>query len=175
MCLRNQAYMQRIKNPRNHWFSFLYWKLCYLLLFILVPWLATEASLLEVLGAFLLMATTSSLTFVLTIALNHFVVGTEFFENPRLQSDSNLEHQFLTCADWNPYSKWACWLMGGANAHVAHHLFPHLSHRHYHEISKKLPTWAANLEVPYHRFGFLRGLQSHFRFLYLMGRAPNVI
>jgi linoleoyl-CoA desaturase len=49
----------------------------------------------------------------------------------------------VTSVDWAPTSRLAVLLSGGANAHVAHHLFPGHHHRHLAMLSEIIAETAA--------------------------------
>ncbi len=84
-------------------------------------------------------------------------------------------HQVHTTVDFARKSRVLCWLLGGLNFQVVHHLFPRVCHIHYPALSRIIETTCHEFGVRYsaHRT-FLAGVISHFRWLRQLGR-PQVI
>lgn len=147
-------------------------KALYLALFIGLPILC-GIPLTWALAGVVVKMMAASLVFVSTIALNHYVMETTFYPaHTKRAEETYLLHNLKSSADWFPRSRWVCSLMGGANAHVAHHLFPYLSHRHYYWISDIIEKFCQERDLPYHQFTFLGGIKSHYKFLKMLGRRP---
>lgn len=124
------------------------------------------------LGALIANAT-GSFVFVAMLIGTHFADETEF---PEPGQDGAFAHDFATHAlvtslDWNPQSRLTQFVAGGANAHAAHHLFPHMSHAHYASVSRIVERTARDYGIRYNRTTFLGLVASHFRFLHKMGAA----
>ena len=171
LILRPLPYLKKIDSPSRAWTRLLMVKFFYLAFFIGLPILFGNHSLSAVFLGVAIQQIAASLVFVFTICLNHYVCETTFFTaHP---DRTHLEHQLIASADWNPTSKLYCWIMGGANAHTAHHLFPGIPHRHYWWISAEIRQFCKEHSLPYNSFSFLEGLSSHFRFLKQLGRRPS--
>jgi linoleoyl-CoA desaturase len=119
---------------------------------------------------------TAVLGIVLTVVfqLAHCVGEADF----PLPDDSTLRmpdawaaHQVRTTVDFARDSRVLCWLLGGLNFQVVHHLFPRICHIHYPALSRIIETTCAEFGVRYsaHR-SFLAGVVSHFRWLRRLGR-----
>lgn len=122
------------------------------------------------LGALIANAT-GSFVFVAMLIGTHFADETEF---PEPDADGAFGHDFATHAlvtslDWNPQSQLTQFVAGGANAHAAHHLFPHMSHAHYASVSRLVEQTAREHGIRYNRTTFRGLVASHFRFLRKMG------
>lgn len=168
---RKLPYVKKIRSRRLAWTRLLVVKLLYLGAFLFVPVLVFETPLPAILLGITLQQLTASLVFVLTICLNHYVMETTFFEDGEIRPTSHhLEHQLLSSADWYPTSRFWCCIMGGANAHTAHHLFPGHSHADYYWISRIIIDLTQKYSLPYNQFSFTGGLRSHFRFLRTLGK-----
>jgi linoleoyl-CoA desaturase len=114
-----------------------------------------------------------SVIFVFLLIGTHFAEQAEFpalDEGGWLPGNPTL-HSFATSVDWNPGSWLANAISGGANAHVAHHLFPRISHIHYIPISRIIRQTAAEFGVRYNVVSFPRLVASHFAFLHRMARV----
>lgn len=83
-------------------------------------------------------------------------------------------HQVLTTVDFARRSKLMCWLLGGLNFQVEHHLFPKICHVHYPEISKIVEATCREFGVRYNEHKTLwSGLVSHYRWLRRMGQPTG--
>jgi linoleoyl-CoA desaturase len=80
--------------------------------------------------------------------------------------DNWMEHQIHTTVNFARRSKLLCWLLGGLNFQVEHHLFPRICHVHYPEISKIVESTCREFGVRYNEHKTLwSGLASHYRWL----------
>jgi linoleoyl-CoA desaturase len=67
------------------------------------------------------------------------------------------------------------WFVGGLNYQVEHHLFPRISHVHYPAIAKIVEQKCAEHEIKYNSLPtFFGAVNSHFRFLKVLGSRPNI-
>ena len=80
-----------------------------------------------------------------------------------------VRHQFLTSVDWCPENTVLVAAFGGANAHVAHHLLPRISHGHHVALSRILAELAEKHGMPYSRTSAAGMLAAHWRALRLLG------
>jgi linoleoyl-CoA desaturase len=80
-------------------------------------------------------------------------------------------HQVQTTVDFARRSRVLCWLLGGLNFQVAHHLFPRVCHVHYPALSRIVEEACREFGVRYtaHR-SLLAGIASHYRWLRALGR-----
>lgn len=105
--------------------------------------------------------------------LAHVLESSEF---PLPTEDRKMEnswaiHQMLNTADFSPRSYLMFWFVGGLNYQVEHHLFPHISHVHYPEISKIVKRTAEQYGVPYKVMPtFVGAIYEHYKMLKKMGR-----
>ncbi len=77
-------------------------------------------------------------TIALTFQLAH-IVPIVFFPIPNEKNELEqnfMLHQLKTTADFAPNNKFLCWILGGLNFQVEHHLFPRISHVHYPAVRK---------------------------------------
>lgn len=94
---------------------------------------------------------------------------------PKVDEEGSLpfnyhEHQLSVSMDYHPKSKLANWVFGGFNSHSAHHLFPHIKHTLYTQITPFIQQKAKQYNLPYHELSILKAIQSHFLFLKKLGR-----
>lgn len=84
--------------------------------------------------------------------------------------DNWMIHQIHTTVDFARRSRLLCWLLGGLNFQVEHHLFPRICHIHYPEISRIVEATCREFGVRYNEHRTLwAGLASHYRWLRRMG------
>ena len=80
-------------------------------------------------------------------------------------------HQVQTTVDFARGNPVLCWLLGGLNFQIEHHLFNKISHVHYPAISKLVEQTCHEFGVRYAAHRTLLGaVASHFRWLIVMGR-----
>jgi linoleoyl-CoA desaturase len=123
---------------------------------------------------------TAVLGVVLTVVfqLAHCVEEAEFplpTDGGRME-DAWAVHQVQTTVDFARKSRVLCWLLGGLNFQVVHHLFPRISHIHYPALSRIVEETCREFGVRYsaHR-SFAAGVASHFRWLRELGRPQSAL
>jgi linoleoyl-CoA desaturase len=167
------ANLTGITHPRAFFAWFAVRKMVYVAIMFVIPVLVLPFPWWHVLlGAFAANAA-GSFVFVAMLIGTHFADECAF---PETDKDGSFAHDFATHAlitslDWNPHSRIAQLVAGGANAHAAHHLFPHMSHVHYRAMSRLIEQTAAEHGIPYNRTTFGGLIRSHFRFLRRMGKG----
>lgn len=164
---RNLANMHNITHPWYEYVLFFVEKALYFTLVFVVPLSTIHLPAHDILLGYAGAAAAVSSIFVLTLVGTHFAMETAFpaaDENGKLP-DSWALHVVKTSLDWNPSCNWLTALFGGANAHVAHHLFPSVNHMHYVTCTKLIRNTAKQHAVPYHETTLLAMLRSHFQFL----------
>ena len=80
--------------------------------------------------------------------------------------------QVRTTVDSSPKSVILAWLTGGLHTHLAHHLFPHICHVHYHALTPIISNVLENRGMAYQRAPAWKLLISHFRALRMLGSRP---
>jgi linoleoyl-CoA desaturase len=161
----------------NVWliFRFLLLKVIFLTVMLVVPYLVMDRPWWHIaIGAFLI-------TFVNSIVFLTLLIGTHHCEETRYPeaggqgrlSHGWAYHQVVTAFDWLPFSKITNFFAGGANTHVAHHLFPNVSHVHYVEISRIILDEANKYGIPYKYGGFTDMIRSHYGHLKRLGSAST--
>ncbi len=126
-----------------------------------------------VIFGFLILHAVAGLGLSCIFQLAHVLESSEF---PLPTGDRKIEnnwaiHQLMNTADFSPRSRIMYWFIGGLNYQVEHHLFPHISHVHYPEISKIVKRTAEQFGLPYQVMpNFMVALVKHGRMLRKMGR-----
>ena len=84
------------------------------------------------------------------------------------------DHQLHVTKDFSTDSKLMNYLYGGFSLHVAHHLFPSISHSYYPAITKIIRKHAKANDLPYTNYPFYAALRSHYRLLKNNGSEHNL-
>jgi linoleoyl-CoA desaturase len=84
-------------------------------------------------------------------------------------------HQAETSVDFARHSRAACWLLGGLNFQIEHHLFSRICHVNYPVIAPLVEQTCREFGVAYHyNPTFTAALRSHYCWLRAMGRVDAV-
>ncbi|HKU94701.1 MAG TPA: acyl-CoA desaturase [Vineibacter sp.] len=165
------ANMRDIRHCGLQYAAFIACKTIYLAIVAGIPMVVLDVAWWHVVVGAMAMSASASILFVMLLIGTHFAEETQF---PYVDRDGCLahdwaEHALLTSVDWSPQSRLAVFIAGGANCHVAHHLFPTVSHVHYIAISAIIRQTAAEFGLRYHCMTLPGLVRSHFRFLKRMG------
>jgi linoleoyl-CoA desaturase len=166
------ANLRDIRHSAARVAGFVALKVLYFAALLALPIAHSPLPWAEVVVAYALATAVASLAFVLPLVGTHFADGNVFPEpaaDGRLGS-TYVEHVLASSLDWSPTSRLATFLIGGLNAHVAHHLFPRLAHAHYGRISAAIGRLAARHGVDYHCTDLPGIVAAHFRHLRRMGQ-----
>jgi linoleoyl-CoA desaturase len=144
-------------------------------LFLIVPWLALRPSVVGLLLGYLFATALISVCFVALVVGTHI---TDLAEFPIPDAAGTVPydwatHQLVTSVDWSPESRLAVLLSGGANAHVAHHLFPGYNHRHMAAVSRIVADTAADHGLQHRVTSFTGMILGQWRHLVAMSRPPQ--
>ncbi|HMO63399.1 MAG TPA: acyl-CoA desaturase [Ferruginibacter sp.] len=147
-------------------------KIIYAVLFMVIP--IIKLGFLPWLIGFLTASLVTGFIISVVFQLAHTVEETAF---PLPTGDTNkIEnewaiHQVLTTANFATKNKLICWLVGGLNFQIEHHLFPRISHVHYPAISKIIKQTCEEFNIKYNEFDRMRhAIISHVLYLRKMGR-----
>lgn len=159
------------KKFRNQVLLNIVHKLIYLFLLIGLPYMTGPFSLYTYLLCFICMHVVASIFLVFTFTMSHYISGQPevIIDDSTLQNSWEV-HQVVSSVDFHTQSRLALFFFGGFNCHVAHHLFPHVSHVHYPALSKIIRTHLKLYNIPMREVRFLQGIKLHFKLLYEMGK-----
>ena len=153
--------------------SFWLQKLFYLTYLLVLPVLFSSQSWMIVLLAFLAMHLVQSLFLLFTFFMTHHVEETHYpaVNEEGMINTSWLMNQVKSSNDMYPFSRVANFIFGGFNNHTAHHLFPHIHHAHYPELSRVLYRTLSQYDITANQTTYWGGIISHLKLLKKMGRA----
>ena len=160
-----------LKEHFIFWFS----KILYVLFYMAIPIMIVGWQAWAV--GFIFLHVFMGLTLAVVFQLAHVVENTAF--EKATPADNKVfdmawaEHEVRCTADFATNNKIVCWLTGGLNFQVEHHLFPKISHVHYPALSKIVAEKCKEFNLPYHSFPTTRAaIKSHFRVMKELGKKP---
>ena len=175
LALTSRMGEHRFPRPRGwQWVVFLGGKLAFLALAFVVPLALHPAWAV----AAVYVTTTVIVGVVLAIVfqLAH-CVGQADFPVDRIAGRIDKAwavHQVESSVDFARTSRAACWLLGGLNFQIEHHLFSRICHVNYPAIAGLVEETCREFGVRYNcNRTFMSALRSHYLWLREMGRAPS--
>jgi linoleoyl-CoA desaturase len=162
----------RAKHPAAEIAELFIFKIIHYTIFIVIPLMVLEIPIWQFIIGFVAMHMVAGFTLGLVFQLAHVVEGPEF---PQPDEKGNMqvswaEHQLITTSDFGRSSGFLNWMLGGLNMQVEHHLFPHICHVHYPNLSKIVEQTAKEYGVPYlENKTMFQALASHYRMLKKLG------
>lgn len=162
---------ERKAMPAKEHLIFWLTKVLYVAVYIVLP-IVMVGWLPAVLGILITgMACGYSLAIVFQLA--HVVESTHFPEPDKSSNKIEQEwaiHQLRTTANFSTKSKVVCWLLGGLNFQVEHHLFPRISHVHYPAINRLVKQTCKDFNVIYLEHKTMgHAFVSHMKHIYRLG------
>jgi linoleoyl-CoA desaturase len=174
-------FRQKIANVKNLDRSpkvigqFVFLKSLYLFFWILAPWWISGESLSTIIMGYVMINFALGLAFIPIAATHLNAFAAHPLPNKQNQIPSSYaKFQIASSLDWSPLSPIATFFYGGLNSHAAHHLFPRISHRHYHWITEIIYAECAKRNLAYHQTSFFGCVYSHFKYLKLLGTTKDI-
>jgi linoleoyl-CoA desaturase len=128
---------------------------------------------------YLLASATLGLTLAVVFQLSHCVGEADFWDHPVADQPAVREwsvHQVESTVDFARGNGALCWLLGGLNFQIEHHLFPKVCHLHYPALAPIVEAVCRDHGVRYRAHASLgAALLSHWRWLVAMGRPCSVV
>jgi linoleoyl-CoA desaturase len=156
------------RPPKMEVFNLIFFKLVYVSLFIIIPFVLLDITVAQFAIGFLVMHLAKGWTMAMVFQPAHVVDNTNF---PEPDENGNIEeewaaHQMRTTANFATRSKLVTWLTGGLNMQIEHHLFPNICHIHYPKIAPIVREVAKNNNIPYlENATFSEAIKAHYNLL----------
>ncbi len=170
---KNGTTVQNGFNPTKVTITMYTTKIAYFAFLLILPMIFVAQWYIILLG-FLTMHLVAGFIITVIFQLAHVVEGTDHHdisEGPVMENTWAI-HQIHTTANFATKSKWLTWMIGGLNHQIEHHLFPHISHVHYPQLSKIVKSTVKEFGLPYHEYSRMTSaLASHLRMLKQIGAA----
>jgi len=150
-------------------------KLAYALFICVLPLCFTSLTFGEWLIGFMAMHCTAGMILSTVFQMAHVVEGTD---QPMPDNAGSIEnawavHQLQTTSNFAGKNRFLSWYIGGLDYQIEHHLFPSISHIHYHALSPIVSQTAKEFGLDYNaKSDFMNALGSHIRMLRKMGTEP---
>lgn len=166
-------------KTKNTSYSKEIWKLVLAKLFyysfaLVVPLIFIQAPWWIVLLGYVTMHLVCGLIISVVFQLAHVVPEMNFPmpDDKGMMEDDWAVHQLKTTANFARNNRLLSWFVGGLNHQIEHHLFPHICHIHYKDISKIVKETAKEFNVMYMEIPtFREAVKLHARELKILGQA----
>jgi linoleoyl-CoA desaturase len=162
--------LSKEKKGASYASSFFIEKCSYITYLLLFPVLFGKQTFVVVLLGFLMMHAIQSLFLLCTFFITHHVENTQYPEiRDKVIQCSWLQNQIISSNDFHPFSKWANVIFGGFNSHIAHHIFPNISHVYYDKLNSIIYAVLHENGIQANRTTYFGGIRSHLRHLRILG------
>lgn len=166
----DQANLHFGRIPLIEWVKMIGFKFLYFGLTFGLPMYFGQLHFTQVVTAWAIAHMAISVFVAYTFFISHHVTELDYVDSGMghdLVSDSWIHHQITTTIDFEPDSSFANFLFGGFNLHVAHHVFPEVSHEHYPAMTRLIRDVLAENDCSdwYKSFSFTEGCVSHLKHL----------
>ncbi len=174
--LKRKLSYGKLPKPAKAWSVLVFTKILYYSVWVVLPILVMDIAWWQVLIGFFVMHYTAGMILSITFQLAHVMPNTDM---PQPDQDGNMEHtwaihQLFTTSNFAPNNKFVEFYTGGLNHQVEHHIFPHISHIHYKNISKIVRETAKEFNLPYNEYKTMFGaFTDHFKQLNYLGTHPE--
>jgi linoleoyl-CoA desaturase len=141
---------------------------------VVLPLLFSGMAWQHVILGFVLMQMLAGLILACVFQLAHVMHTSDYAEpdDANKMPNSWAVHQLLNTANFSPKSKIMSWFIGGLNYQIEHHLFPHICHVHYPQLSKIVSQTAKEYNLPYNvQPTFVKALAVHANMLKQLGKS----
>lgn len=148
-------------------------KIIYLGVFLGLPFVLTDFNWWQILLGFFSMHFVASIIMGTVFQMAHVVEGMEepLPDESGVINNQFYVHQLKTTSDFGRKKSLIGWYIGGLDYQAIHHLFPHISHIHYPDLSLIVQKTAAEFNQPYNsQKSFFTAFGSHIRTLKRLGQ-----
>ena len=159
------------KMKVKYYVTFTLLKLFYVFYLLILPLIYSHQAAWVVFAAFIFMHLVQSVYTLFTFFITHHVSESKYpvADNQGLINTSWFRNQIESSNNFYPYSQIGNFIFGGVNNHIAHHLFPNISHYHYPEINVLLFQRLKENGIEPSVTTYMGGVISHLRLLKKMG------
>jgi linoleoyl-CoA desaturase len=156
-----------VEIPRVEYIKLIFFKAIFFAYIVIIPKLILGISWWTMAAAFCIMLFTASIFSLIVLLSPHANTESEF---PLADKDEKLPHSWMmhmmkTTNDVTSDNWFTRFFMGCFNYHIVHHLFPHINHLHYPEITQLLKKYSAQYGLPYREYSLWTSLKNHYLLL----------
>lgn len=162
--------------PTLEYVKLIVFKAFFLIYTIVIPEVVLDINWITMITAFVIMMFTASSTSLLVLLSPHATPESEFPlpDEKGVLPDSWFMHQLATTNDVSSNSWFVRFFMGSFNYHIAHHLFPHINHVYYPEVTAVIAAFAREHQLPYRSFTLSHSLLNHYHLLKINACPDNI-
>lgn len=165
-----------VKIPNREYFKLFIFKFLFMGYILLIPKMILEVSWGMVLVGFTLFMLTASIISLLVLLSPHASVESTF---PQLDENYRLphtwfKHQLVCTNDVSNDNFFIRFFMASFNYHIAHHLFPHVHHVFYPEVSAVIQRFSREHQLPYRKHSLGTSLFNHYLLLKKNSRREDI-
>lgn len=165
--LGNISFRPSAKDAISLWL----FKLIHLAVYAGFPVIFAKTAPGQIILSYLIMHLFLSVVISFVFFISHHVEETSYSET----TDNEVQHSWIetqvhATLDFYPESRLAGFFFGGFNAHLAHHLFPSVSHVHYPGLTAIIRQELGGTNLRYNTLSFRGAVRSHLRLLRKMAR-----
>ncbi|MFI2744040.1 fatty acid desaturase family protein [Zhouia sp. PK063] len=159
---------RHIEIPKKEYVKLFIFKAIFIFYIFFLPKLMLDITWGQELLGFILMMFTASLTSLIVLLSPHASIHSEF---PRPDENGNMPYTWFThqlrCTNDVKSNDgfFVRFFMGNFNYHIAHHLFPHIHHIYYPEVTKAIENFAIKNNLPYRKYSLSESLKGHYKLL----------
>ena len=164
---KNRTIMKAVSIPRVEYFKLYFFKAFFHGMTIILPWLYTEYTFLQVFLTFLVFIVIASLTAMLILLTPHINSGNEF---PKINTKGEipmswLRHQLIVTNDISTCNWFTRNVLGNFNFHVAHHIFPRISSVYAPEVTAAVEAFLLEHNLPYRTYPLVKSFRMHYQLI----------
>jgi len=170
---KNRTVRKLVTIPKIEFVKLFLFKSIFLFYLIVLP-VMLGVSWIIACSAFLIMLFAASIFALIVLLSPHANTEAEFpaiSESNKLP-DSWMLHMLQTTNDITEDNWFTRFFMGCFNYHVMHHLFPHVNHAYYPEITDLLKKYAQQYDLPYRQYSLWTSLKNHYNLLRKNSKPP---
>lgn len=153
--------------PQAEYIKLFLFKAAFIFYTIVLPAVALSISWHQSIVAFLIMIFTASIVSLIVLLTPH--ANTESYfpvpDNAGKMETSWFMHQLKCTNDVQEDNWFTRFFMGCFNFHIAHHLYPHVNHVYYPEVTEIIKKYAQENNWPYKQFKLTTTLANHYKLL----------
>jgi linoleoyl-CoA desaturase len=163
------------KEKLRYYFTFFILKSFYVTYLFVLPFYFGHQSFGTILIAGIAMHIVQSIYTLFTFFITHHVEGSNYpkADINGLINTSWVMNQIKSSNNFYPFSQLGNFIFGGVNNHIAHHLFPNISHYHYPKLNVVLFETLEKNGIKPSVTSYFGGVVSHLKLLKSMGQANS--
>lgn len=162
------------RAPLHEAVLFFFFKAVNALVFVVIPLVYMTLPWWQIVIGYVALQMVGGFTVALIFQLAHIVENVGFPEpdHEGLVHSQWGVHEVLTTSNFGTHNTFLTYALGGLNFQVEHHLFPHIAHSHYKEISPLVRETAYEFNLPYNENKSMSAaIASHCRLLKKLGEG----